>query len=81
MLGMTFWRRATREDACETTPVPQAVERRQNRTRKLECLAMAGAAIAIIAIVAGAPLTGLAIYGVSILPFILSSSCRRHMDT
>jgi hypothetical protein len=74
MLGMTFWKRATREDASEPTCVPQAVERRKNRGRKLEWLAMAGAAIATGAISCGAPLAGLAIYGVSILPYIMRSS-------
>jgi hypothetical protein len=74
MLGMTFWKRATREDASEPTCVPQAVERSKNRGRKLEWLALAGAAIATAAIIGGAPLAGLAIYGVSILPFILRSS-------
>jgi hypothetical protein len=74
MLGMTFWKRTMREGACEPTAVPQAVERRKNRTHKLEWLALAGAAVATTAIVVGAPMIGLAIYGVSILPFVLSSS-------
>jgi hypothetical protein len=73
MLGMTFWKRVTREDACELTSVPQAVERRRDRPHKLEWLALAGAAVATTAIVVGAPMTGLAIYSVSILPYVLSS--------
>jgi hypothetical protein len=68
---MTFWKRATSEEQAETLPATRTFDPLRARNKILSMLALAGAAIAIVAIMTGMPVTGLVIYFISILPYVL----------
>jgi type IV secretory pathway component VirB8 len=71
VLGMTFWKRAASEEQAETSPATRAFDPLRARNKILSMLVLAGAALAIIAIVTGMPVIGLVIYLISILPYVL----------
>lgn len=69
MLGFTFWKNAVKEETLATSKSLQVFDRRRARKRRQYELALAGAVTAAVAITAGWPVAGLAIYVVSVLPF------------
>lgn len=69
MLGFTFWKNAVKEETLATSKSLQVFDRRRARKKLQYELALAGAVTAAVAIMAGWPVAGLAIYLVSVLPF------------
>jgi len=72
MLGFTFWKHAVKEESHATSKSLQIFNRRHTRRKQQYELALAGAVIAAVAIIAGWPVTGLVIYLASVLPFLFS---------